>query len=77
MVLIHEAIGKVIYDPIGEYKPGTKVAMVPNTPVEEDDIVAENYMRSSLYRSCFRSKLLGLCKAYGAIITGNVFTGMI
>ncbi len=51
MALIHEAIGAVVYDPAGEYAPGTKVAMVPNTPVEEDDIIAENYLRSSKFRS--------------------------
>ena len=51
MALIHEAIGKIIYDPVGEFKPGTKVAMVPNTPIEEDDIIAENYRRSSKFRA--------------------------
>ena len=51
MALIHEAIGVVIYDAKGEFKPGTKVAMVPNTPVEDDPIVAENYRRSSKFRA--------------------------
>lgn len=51
MALIHEAIGVVLYDPKHEYAPGTKVAMVPNTPYEEDDVIAENYLRSSKFRA--------------------------
>ncbi|MBR0374870.1 MAG: zinc-binding dehydrogenase [Mogibacterium sp.] len=51
MALIHEAIGQVVSDRLGEYRPGDWVVMVPNTPVEEDDIVAENYLRSSKFRA--------------------------
>ncbi len=51
MALIHEAIGSVVMDRKGEFKPGTKVVMIPNTPFEEDDIVAENYLRSSKFRA--------------------------
>lgn len=51
MALIHEAIGKVVYDPKNEIPAGTSVVMVPNTPIEEDEIVAENYLRSSKFRS--------------------------
>ena len=51
MALIHEGTGEVLYDPCKEYKPGTRVAMVPNTPYEEDEIVAENYLRSSRFRA--------------------------
>lgn len=51
MALIHEGIGDVLYDPRGEYKPGQSVAMVPNTPVEKDDVIAENYLRSSKFRA--------------------------
>lgn len=51
MALIHEAIGKVIYDPHKEFKPGTMVAMVPNTPIENDEIISENYLRSSKFRA--------------------------
>lgn len=51
MALIHEGIGLVQYDPKGEFKPGQKVAMVPNTPFEEDEIIAENYLRSSKFRA--------------------------
>ncbi len=51
MALIHEAIGQVIYDPTGTYEQGEEVVMIPNTPVEEDDVIAENYLRSSLFRA--------------------------
>lgn len=51
MALIHEAIGSVLYDPKGVFAAGTKVAMVPNTPFEEDEIIAENYLRSSKFRA--------------------------
>ncbi|MDZ5471923.1 ribitol-5-phosphate dehydrogenase [Bacillus sp. 31A1R] len=51
MALIHEGIGKIVYDPLNEFKTGTPVVMVPNTPVEDDDVIAENYLRSSKFRS--------------------------
>lgn len=51
MALIHEAVGNVVWDPSGEYKPGDSVVMIPNTPVEEDPYVAENYLRSSKFRA--------------------------
>ena len=51
MALIHEGIGKVVYDPKGQFKVGTSVVMVPNTPVEKDEIIGENYLRSSKFRS--------------------------
>ena len=51
MALIHEAIGEVVRDPSGNFKTGDLVVMVPNTPVEEDDIIAENYLRSSKFRA--------------------------
>ena len=38
MALIHEGIGKVIYDPTGTFEIGTEVVMIPNRPVEKDDI---------------------------------------
>lgn len=50
MALIHEGIGEVVYDPKGEYQPGDAVVMVPNTPTQEDEIVSENYLRSSKFR---------------------------
>lgn len=51
MALIHEAVGEVINDPSGELKPGETVVMIPNTPVENDDVIAENYLRSSKFRA--------------------------
>ena len=51
MALIHEGIGEIVYDPQGRWKEGTSVVMVPNTPSEEDEIIAENYLRSSKFRA--------------------------
>ncbi|MGO0146522.1 alcohol dehydrogenase catalytic domain-containing protein [Mammaliicoccus sciuri] len=51
MSLIHEAVGEVVYDFKGRYKKGTKVILVPNSPVEKDEIVGENYLASSKFRS--------------------------
>ena len=51
MALIHEAIGQIIYDPTGTFQVGDRVVMIPNLPVEEDDIIAENYLRSSKFRA--------------------------
>lgn len=51
MALIHEAVGEVVSAPDGSFKPGDKVVMIPNTPTEKDDIIAENYLRSSKFRA--------------------------
>lgn len=51
MALIHEAIGQVVYDPTGSFKTGDRVVMIPNLPTEEDDVIAENYLRSSKFRA--------------------------
>lgn len=51
MALIHEAVGKVVYSPDPEFKPGDMVVMIPNTPIEEDEFIAENYLRSSKFRA--------------------------
>ncbi len=51
MALIHEAVGEVVYSPDENFKPGDKVVMVPNTPFEEDEIIGENYLRSSKFRA--------------------------
>lgn len=50
MALIHEGIGKVVYDPTHEFNPGDYVVMIPNLPKEEDEVIAENYLRSSRFR---------------------------
>lgn len=49
MALIHEGIGEVIFDDTGTFAIGDKVVMVPNIPVEADDCIAENYLRSSRF----------------------------
>ena len=49
MALIHEAIGQVIYDAQGNFKPGDRVVMVPDIPTEDDPYIAENYLRSSKF----------------------------
>ena len=49
MALIHEGVGKVVFDPTGKFKYGDKVVMVPNMPTEENEFIAENYLRSSKF----------------------------
>lgn len=49
--LIHEAVGEVLYDPKGEFKSGERVVLIPNIPIEQDEIIKENYLRSSKFRS--------------------------
>lgn len=51
MALIHEGIGNVVHDPTGTYQPGDCVIMIPNTPTQKDDVIAENYLRSSKFRA--------------------------
>ncbi|GFZ80163.1 ribulose-5-phosphate reductase 1 [Compostibacillus humi] len=51
MALIHEGVGEVVFDPSRKLDVGTKVVMVPNDPTEKDDVIAENYLRSSKFRS--------------------------
>ncbi|MDD7402884.1 MAG: ribitol-5-phosphate dehydrogenase [Butyribacter sp.] len=51
MALIHEGIGEVVYDPTGTFKCGDSVIMIPNTPTVKDDVIAENYLRSSKFRA--------------------------
>jgi len=51
MALIHESIGIVIKDNTGTFKKNDKVVMIPNTPVRNDDLIAENYLRDSKFRS--------------------------
>ena len=51
MALIHESIGVVVKDPTNTFDVGDLVTMIPNTPVESDDVILENYMESSKFRS--------------------------
>lgn len=50
MALIHEGIGEVVYDPKKEFKPGEAVVMIPNTPLNRDEVIGENYLRTSKFR---------------------------
>lgn len=49
MALIHEAIGCVVSDPTETFEVGSKVVMLPNAPCETDEVIAENYLRSSKF----------------------------
>lgn len=51
MALIHECVAEVVFDPKNEFEPGQKVIAIPNTPTQSDDVIAENYRFSSLFRS--------------------------
>lgn len=51
MALIHECVARVVFDPTGHFKPGEIVVPVPNTPVEDDDVIAENYRLTSHFCS--------------------------
>lgn len=51
MSLIHEGIGEVVKDNTFTFDEGDIVTIIPNTPVENDEIIAENYLRSSKFRS--------------------------
>ena len=61
MALIHEGIGRVVYDPAGHFQVGERVVVIPDTPVEHDDIIAENYLRSTKFRG---SSMNGLMQEY-------------
>ena len=49
MALIHEAIGEVVFDNSGEFKPGDTVVMIPNTPAG-NDVCRANYSYNSKFR---------------------------
>jgi len=51
LTLIHEGVGIVHYDKTGEFQVGEKVVMIPNLPFEENEVIKENYLRSSKFRS--------------------------
>lgn len=53
MALIHEGIGRVVWDAEGAFAPGTLVAMVPNETASgaaDDPTIAENYRYTSRFR---------------------------
>lgn len=49
MALIHEGIGIVVKDNTNTFKVNQKVCMIPNLPVEKDDVIKENYLRTSKF----------------------------
>ncbi len=51
MALIHECCGIVVHDDSGTYKSGQRVVMIPNIPVERNDIIFENYAKGSYFLS--------------------------
>ncbi len=51
MALIHECVGKVVFDPTGNFKIGEIVVPVPTIPEETDECISENYLRSSKFCS--------------------------
>lgn len=50
MALIHEGFGEVVMDNTHTFSPGDPVVMIPNIPCEDDEYMAENYLRSSKFR---------------------------
>lgn len=51
MALIHEGIGKVVYDASKTFQAGDYVVMVPNIPGTELEYVRENYLTDSKFLS--------------------------
>ena len=69
MALIHEGIGRVVYDPTGTYQVGDEVVMIPNHPCEKDEVIAENYLRSTKF--CGSSKD-GFMQEYVSLLPDRV-----
>lgn len=69
MALIHEGIGRVVYDPTGTYQIGDEVVMIPNHPSETDAVIAENYLRSTKF--CGSSKD-GFMQEYVSLLPDRV-----
>lgn len=51
MALIHEAVGEVVRDNTGTFQPGTKVAMIPTHAHGHDELVSDNYLKTSKFHS--------------------------
>jgi ribitol-5-phosphate 2-dehydrogenase (NADP+) len=54
LTLIHECVGKVIYDPQNKFKINQNVVIVPNMPTTKKSHYKENYRRDSLFASSSR-----------------------
>lgn len=50
LALVHEAVGKVMYDPSGKLKKGDTVVLLPNIPGDTERC-NENYSLDSIFRS--------------------------
>lgn len=61
MALIHEGIGRVVYDPTETFRAGERVIMIPNIPHEQDAFIGENYLYSSKFRG---SSINGFMQEY-------------
>ena len=51
MALVHESCGRVVFSNSKNVPKGSRVVMIPNTPVEKDEFIEENYLRSSMFRA--------------------------
>lgn len=51
LTLIHESIGRVVYDKSGEFPAGTSVVLIPNAPQRILELYKENYDRTSKFAS--------------------------
>lgn len=51
MALIHEAIGMVLLDKTGTFRPGETVVMIPNVPSEDQPFIKGNYRSKSHFLS--------------------------
>ncbi len=49
MALIHEGVGEVLSDPLGGFERGARVVLLPNDPIEQDPVIAENYLPGSRF----------------------------
>ena len=69
MALIHEGIGEVVADRTGGFRRGERVVMLPNAAVETDDVIGENYLRSSTFSG---SGVDGFMQEYVALPASRV-----
>ena len=73
MALIHEGIGRVIYDPTGTFAQGDQVVMIPNNGVDTLEMFADGHIAvvggagtGSLARSAGRiERITAAGRAYG------------
>ena len=52
MALIHECVGRIVFDPTNNYKVGQKVVLIPNVPSKtHNKDMYENYEKGSKFLS--------------------------